>query len=639
MLQLLRGKKSGLFVKIALVLITIGFSFFGIESYFVGRMDTGVAKVGDIEITQDEFRERFNQHRQRLVQMTNGQLDASYFENPEIRQQVLRQMVDEKVLLAANDELGIRVPAQRVRDEILAIPAFQVDGVFNPEQYRMALSSNGLSPLGFEERVRQDIGMRELPTQVGATAVVTEAEVDNYLRLRDQKRDFRFVRLASPAASSTEVGDDEIGAYYKAHTDAFMVPEEVSLHYVELDASSLAIDETPDDSVLKDRYEKEKSRFVTSEQREAAHILVKVEGSGTPDDQRAALAKAQDIEKRIREGGDFAALAKEFSADLGSKNLGGDLGWIDRGTTEEAFESALFALAAKGDVSAPVLGSEGYHIIALSDIRPGKTRTFEEVKPELAKEYTDGERERAYSEKAGRLTDLAYEDPSSLETAAKALGLTVQTTPLFGRQGGTEGITANRAVAQAAFSDAVLVQNTNSDAIDLGGNHVVVVRLAEHKPSTPMPLEQVRDRVRERILAERVQREAKERADKLYAELKSGKALADVATEASATVEEQKGVGREAANLDGRLVEAVFQMVRPQGAAVNQLVELGGDSYALVQLDQVVDGATAGLDEKTREAARTTLQQGVAAATSSEFVEALRRETKVTQSLDKLTDL
>ena len=215
----------------------------------------------------------------------------------------------------------------------------------------------------------------------------------------------------------------------------------------------------------------------------------------------------------------------------------------------------------------------------------------------------------------------------------------MQTTPLFGRQGGTEGITANRAVVQAAFSDEVLVQNTNSGAIDLGGNHLVVVRLPEPKPSTPMALEQVRDRVRERILAERVQREAKERADKLYAELKSGKALADVATEVSAKIEEHKGIGREAANLDGRLVEAVFQMPRPQGAAASQLVDLGSDSYALVQLDQVVDGATAGLDEKTREAARATLQQGVAAATSSEFVEALRRQTKVTESLDKLTDL
>lgn len=309
MLQMLRGKKSGLFVKIALVLITIGFSFFGIESYFVARMDNGVAKVGDIEVTQEEFRERFNQHRQRLVQMTNGQIDASYFENPEIREQVLKQLVDEKLLLAANEEFGIIVAPQRVRAEILAIPAFQVDGVFNAEQYRMALQSNGLSPLGFEERVRQDLGMRELPTQVGATAVVTAADVDEYLRLRDQQRDFSVVRLDRPAPSNAEVTEEDINAYYAAHSDQFMVPEQVSLQYVELDASALEIDQTPDDSVLKDRYEKEKARFVTSEQREAAHILVKVEGSGSPDDQRAALAKAQAIEKQIRDGGDFAELA------------------------------------------------------------------------------------------------------------------------------------------------------------------------------------------------------------------------------------------------------------------------------------------------------------------------------------------
>jgi peptidyl-prolyl cis-trans isomerase D len=639
MLQMLRGKKSGLFVKIALVLITIGFSFFGIESYFVARMDNGVAKVGDIEVTQEEFRERFNQHRQRLVQMTNGQIDASYFENPEIREQVLKQLVDEKLLLAANEEFGIIVAPQRVRAEILAIPAFQVDGVFNAEQYRMALQSNGLSPLGFEERVRQDLGMRELPTQVGATAVVTAADVDEYLRLRDQQRDFSVVRLDRPAPSNAEVTEEDINAYYAAHSDQFMVPEQVSLQYVELDASALEIDQTPDDSVLKDRYEKEKARFVTSEQREAAHILVKVEGSGSPDDQRAALAKAQAIEKQIRDGGDFAEIAKQNSADLGSRNLGGELGWIERGTTDEAFESALFGLAAKGDVSAPVLGGEGYHIIQLRDLRPGKTRTFEEVRPELAKEYTDGERERAWSEKAGRLTDLAYEDPSSLETAAKELGVAVKTTPLFSREGAADGILANRGVVQAAFSDAVLVQNTNSEVIDLGGNHVVVVRLAEHKPAKPMPLDEVRDRVRESVLGERVEREAKQRAERLFAELAAGKALADVATQAAVEVQQHKGIGRQAAGLDSQLVEAVFRMPHPQGAPVDKLVELGGDSYALVRLEAVKDGAVAGLDEKTREAARNTLQQQFAATASSEFVQALRSEIKVTQSLAKLDEL
>ena len=469
MLQLLRGKKSSLLVKIVLGLIVIGFSFFGIEQYFIANVNTSVAKVGGTEISQQQFSERFNQYVQRMVQMMGPAANVSMFQGPEVRHRVLDQMVDEQVLLEANDKLGLVVPARRVQDEILKIPAFQNDGKFDAEQYRQVLASNGMSPLAFEERVRQDLGIRELPAQIAATSTATDAEVDAYIRLRDQRRDFRYVKLDKPAADTAEVKADDIDAYYKQHQAEFMEPERVALEYVELDASKLDIDQTPDDSVLKERYEKNKTRYISAEQRLASHILVKVGGKGSPDDQKQALAKAQEIEKQLKDGKDFAALAKQESADLGSKNQGGDLGWLDKGTTEEAFETALFALD-KGQVSAPVLGSEGYHIIELRDLRPGKTRSFDEVKPELLKEYADSERERVYSEKAGRLTDLAYQNPSTLEPAAKDLGLTVQKTALFSRAGG-EGIAANPAVAKAAFADSVLVQNNNSDPIDLSPNH------------------------------------------------------------------------------------------------------------------------------------------------------------------------
>jgi peptidyl-prolyl cis-trans isomerase D len=244
-----------------------------------------------------------------------------------------------------------------------------------------------------------------------------------------------------------------------------------------------------------------------------------------------------------------------------------------------------------------------------------------------------------YAEKAGKLTDLTYQDPSSLENAAKDLGLTVQKTPLFSRGGG-EGIAANPAVAKAAFSDSVLVQNNNSDPIDLGANHMVVVRIAEHKASTPVPLADVRDSVRARILAGRASTQAKTRADGLLAELEKGSTLDALATAQKLKLEEQKGIGRDAATLDSALVKGAFSMPRPlTGKVGHKLVDLGGDSYALLQLDNIVDGDVAKLDAKTREAARATLVQGASSAASAEFIAALRKGTKIKLSEDKLQDL
>jgi len=389
--------------------------------------------------------------------------------------------------------------------------------------------------------------------------------------------------------------------------------------------------------VLKDRYEKEKARFVSAEQREASHILVKVGGKGTPDDQKAALAKAQDIETQLKDGKDFAALAKQYSDDLGSKNQGGDLGWLDKGVTEEAFENALFALE-KGKVSEPVLGSEGYHIIELRDVRPGKTRAFEEVKPELLKAYQTTERDRLYSEKAGKLTDLAYQDPSSLEGISKDLGLPVEKAGPFARMGGA-GIAANPAVAKAAFSDSVLVQKNNSDAIELGPNHIVVLRDGEHLPATPKPLAEVQDDVRARIVAERLAKQARTHADTLFADLDKGTTLDAIASANGLKVEDEKGIGRDAATLDSAIVKAAFSTPRGKdGKPSHKLVPLGGDTYALIELTGVTDGNPASLDAKTREAARNTLQQSATMAVMDEFVASLRKNANVKRFENRLSD-
>ncbi len=635
MLQALRGKKSSIVIKIVLVVITIGFSFWGIESYLFTRVDSSVANVNGTEISQDQFRQRFDETRQRLMQQSNGQLDASFFERPEMKKQVLDQLVNERVLLEANKELGITVTDDRIKREILAVPAFQKDGKFDPDTYKMLLQAQQMSPRSFEERVREDLAVRELPQQVGSAVLVTDAELDSYLRLKDQRRDFRYVKLDKPAPDTAPVSDDAIQAYYKEHVAEFTTPERVALDYLELDGSKLEVNATPDDAVLKERYEKEKSRFVSAEQRLASHILVKVGGKGSPDDQKAALAKAEGIAKEAKAGKDFAALAKQDSDDLGSRNQGGDLGWLEKGQTDEAFENALFAMN-KGDISDPVLTSDGYSIIDLRDIRAGKTRSFEDVKPELAKEYAATEKDRAYTDKAGRLTDLTYQDPSSLDSAAKDLGLTVQKTELFARNGGA-GIAENPKVVKAAFSDTVLVQNNNSDPIEIGPNHIVVVRIAEHKPATPMPLEGVKELVRARVEAERGSKQAREHADKLFADLGNGEPLEKIAEAAKAKVETQQGIAREAVNVDSAIVAAAFSLPRPTADKPSrQRVALGGDAYALLQLDSVTDGDPSKLDAKTREAARNTLGQAIATTAAREFIDALRGQAKIRTSTEKL---
>jgi peptidyl-prolyl cis-trans isomerase D len=636
MLQTLHDRFSGIAAKILLGVVVIVFGgFFGIEQYMNPKSQTFVAKVDGKEISQDQFREAYNRYRSQIQQAYGAQFDAATFDTPERKRQVLDQLINEQLLNAANEKLGVMVPVTQVRDAIQNIPAFQTDGKFDRKLYNMRVQGAGMTERSFEENVIKDLAKNQLPAGLTQISIVTNAEVDSFLKLREQTRDFGYIKLEKPTADAIKVADADIEKYYKDHGAEFMTPEKVSLSYVELDAAKMKSDATPDEAVLKQRYEEQKAKFTAPEQRQASHILVKVEKNANAEAQKAALEKAKAIEAELKGGKDFAALAKEKSDDLGSKAQGGDLGWLEKGLFDPAFEAALWAMK-KGDVSAPVLSPEGYHLIELRDVREGKVKSFEEVKAELTKQYLDTENSRRYSDLAGNLVDTLGNNPS-LADAAKTYNLPLQKTALFTRAGG-EGIAANPAVVKAAFAPGVLVEGGTSDSISLAPNHVVFVHLDQHETPVQKPLDQVREEIRGKLVTEQLAKQAKEQADTLYARLQKGETLDQIAAVAKAKVEQEKDIGRNAANLDGKLVAEVFKLARPAAAdkPTTAEVALANDAYALVALTAVKDADTSKLDAKTKEAARNQLAQSYSNDAVRGFVEALRKAADVKIAEDRL---
>jgi len=310
MQRTLHERFSGPFVKIILGVIGVVFGgFFGIQGYFNTRVETFVAKVDGHEISQQEFRERFDQIRSMYQRRAGAQFNAAMFDTPESKRGVLDQMVNEQLILDADEKLGASLTAKRVKDEISSYPAFQVDGKFDKGQYKSVLANQRRTPAQFEEIVRRDLELRDLVGQLEQATVVTDSDVDAYLRLRDQTRDFRFLKLDKPVAD-IKIADTDIDAYFKDHGNEFMTPEKVSLEYLELDAAKMQIAEKPDDALLKQRYEEQSKRFVTDEQRLASHILVNVDKNADAAAQKAALEKAQGIAKDAKSGKDFGVLAK-----------------------------------------------------------------------------------------------------------------------------------------------------------------------------------------------------------------------------------------------------------------------------------------------------------------------------------------
>ncbi len=650
MLQKLRDKTSGWIVTVILGLLMIPFLFVIDSSYLGGVGAQNVAKVAapptwwrsapswwpmsflwqHHEISSQDFRVRFEQARQQARQEQGENFDPREFESTENKLAVLDQMIDEQVVRLAGEQSGIVIGDNAVREYIAAIPAFiGPDGKFNDNQYRLALAGGNppRTPTQFEALVRESIQQSVIPSALQVSGFATAAEAERLLKLLGETRDVELAALPELPADTAEVTDAQIKQWYDSHTKDFRQPETVTLEYVEINGANVPAAAPADEAALRKRYEEEKARFATPEQRLASHILIAADGSD-PAKLKAAEEKATRLAADARKpGADFAALAKANSEDPGSKEHGGDLGWVERGAMVKPFEDALFNMQA-GEVTGPVKTDFGYHVLLLREKKGGEGRPFEDVRDQLAAEALKADNERAFTDLSGRLVDLVYKNPTSLEGPAKDMGLPVQTLGPFTRTTAS-GIAANPAVLRAAFSDVLTQDGTVSDPIELAPNHNVMIRVTEHSPEQAMPLAKARDQVIAAIRGERVRVASEKAADAVLAKLKAGQTLQALTVSDKLQVTPLPGLPRTQPVPTPEINRAVFSTALPaDGKPSYGKVAMQG-RYLVFAVNKVTPGNLAEIQPEQKKAFTDQLNQIDGMAAAKAYIDAMRKHYKV----------
>ena len=655
MLQKLRDKTSGWIATVILGLLIIPFAFFGMESYLSQRVDTYAARIAQppswwtsapqvwplsllwktSDIDSNEFRQRFETARMRARDEQGDAFDAKAFESMENKRSILDQMIDEQVMRMTAERDNIIISDGEVRAEIQTVPDFQVDGKFNADRYQMLLAAQSppLTPREFEQRIRDGLQYGLIPSRLAVSAFTTDREVDRVMRLLGEQRDVSFVAMPSVPADTAPVTAAHIKSWYETHAGSYRRPETVRLEYVEVDGSKLPVP-VIDEALLRKRYEEQAAKYSTAEQRSVAHILVQVAADASEADKKAAEARANKLAAEARApGADFAALAKANSDDAGSKEMGGDIGMISKGSLPGPFEDAAFAMQA-GEVRGPVKSDFGWHVIKVNEVRAGNQQPFETVRAQLQAELEQTEHERAYNELTGKLVDAVYKNPNSLEPAAKALGLVVQSTPAFSRGGGS-GIAADQKVLRAAFSETMIQDGTASDPIELAPNRSVMIRVIEHEPEATLPLASVSDAVVAAIRADRQRKAAETAADTLVKAAKV-KGLAVAASEAKLATAEMNGIERGSPMPSPRAVEAFFATPRPGNNLIPvDKVELGGQ-YLVYAIRAVRDGDLGKVTAEQRKQLQDQLAQVAGGNAQKAYVKSARAEYEIKIAEDRL---
>lgn len=590
MLQQIHDRAKGWFAWAIIILISIPFALWGIQSYLDVGGEPIAAQVNGQKISERELDQQVQTARIQLRERLGAAYDPAQFDDKRLRQEVLDDMIQEAVLVDVSRRMGLRVSDQELRAQIMNEPAFQADGRFDKAAYEQAVQYQGLSTAMFEEQLRQRIVGAQLRMAVAGSELVTKVERDQYQRLTGQQRELAWLRIPVARFQGEEPIDDQaITAYYDANPARFQVPEQVKLDYLILDVAGLADQTVVSDEEVRRAYDADQARFGQPERRKVRHILLSLPKDADEATAQAVLAETEGVRKRILDGEAFEAVAKAVSKDPGSASQGGSLGEIEKGIMDPAFDQAAFTLPV-GDISLPVRSSFGYHLIQVEAITPAAVKPFDEVRQQLRGDLAKQKAESLFYDLSERLANVVFESADSLEPAAKEFGLEIKHSDWIGRQGG-EGILGHPKVTAAAFSEEVLTERRNSDLLEPEKDvlQTVVLRVVDHHESSTKPLSEVRDEIISELRKERAQKAAAAAAAAGADQLRGGAEWKVVAGEDK--VEEAGLVTRNDPKVPAAVRTAAFTLpVPPAGRASVGTATLDNGDEAILRVTKVEDG-------------------------------------------------
>ncbi len=606
MLERIQQSMQGPIMKVVLFIIIIFFIFAG---YFTGTLFSGnpdkVAEVEGAEITNAQIQQRVDNVRRQM----GDQFDQQYATEASqqlLRQQIKEQLISEQVLRVNLTKAGLTASDEQIKAWAREFPAFQIGGVYSADQAKMILAQQGWSEERFRQFARQQIAQEQLEQGVGASNFALSYEVEAYYQLQEQTRDVGYVRVAREAfVDSVDVSDSEVKEYYEQNQTQFEQPEMVNLRYVRLSLAELSQDliaEVSDEQITS-YYEQNKASYQDPAEVLVAHILI----DSSIDD---AQTKAESLLGDIKQGADFAELAKEYSSDTFSGENGGQLDWVDAVPTSDdnpsgtgwvpEFEAAALALENVGDVTDVVETQFGYHIIKLVDKKEADVSPLENVQDEIREQLALEQAQKTFFEKQAILNEKLFEYGDDLENFAEQVELEIQETGLFSENSAT-GIAANPVFLEKAFSASTLESTEVSDMIELGQDDIVYLTVKDYQPAQVQPLEEVKEAVVETLKEEKIADATKAYAEQVLAELEAGGSVEDLLASKEFTWTESEALKARGSSLQFDLSNAIFALQPPQEGKVVRAVEpLFNGDFAVIEVQAVHYPDVSTMDEATR---------------------------------------
>ena len=609
-------------------ILIIPFAFWGINYYFEQSGGVVAIEVNGAEITLADFQRAYQDMRQQWQSMSGAPVTEEA--EPLIKQRVTDDLVQVELLQQAGREAGLQVGDGDAWETILQIAVFNDDNGFNMMMFEVAASQSGFTPAGFLEQIKQDMAVEQLRTGLLATDFVTQPEVAGYSGILHQTRDFAYALLSSDTLKeSITITDEQVQAYYEQE-GRFMEPERVRIDYLVLSRARVAEEVYLEEGELEDWFADNRQNYEVEETRKVKQILVKLPEEPTEELRELMKAKADELYELVKQDEDWESLVVNQTGQYKDAVEFSEFGFLSKGAMEAEVDEVVFAMEA-GEISEPIVSKLGFHIMTVDEIQGGAQADLQSIRAEVEQDLREEKADQQLYELTDRLAALTYENPDTLEVAAEEMGLEVQTSDYLSREDPGAGIVSEPAVVAAAFSDEALLEENNSELLELDNGRYMVLRVLERLESFKTPLVDVREEIVTRLKFEQARDQTREQGETILEQLRQGKSQEELALEFDLDWTRATGLTQDDESINRAVLRTAFRAGTPDaGSPAYDGASMGSGDYAVVIVSAVTMADPEAMDDEQLEAVRGQLLQTQVSAAWEAYNENLRSAADVT---------
>jgi len=626
MFDFVRSHNRILQVVLGIVIIPT-FGFVGLQSYMQSNESAeALASVDGRDISRAEF----DQQRRKdidQIRARNPQVDLKLLDTPEAQRQSLDTLVRERVMQAAVAHENLQASDERILHEYRSNPQFADLRAMTKEMREAFLAQRGMSGNLLYQTIGQDLARNQALQGVAGSGFIPASSMKTTTDAWFDQREIQWQRFdTKDYAAQVQPTDAQVDAYYKAHAADFFAPEQAKIEYLVLDAAALQSQAKVLPAEVEQYYKDHAKAFSTAEERRASHILINVAPNASPADVAKAKAQADAVLAEVHKNpAGFADIAKKSSQDGGSAAQGGDLDFMRQGAIPGAFSDTLFSMK-DGDISGVVRSDAGFHIIKLTGIRGGGAKPFDEVKGQIEDQLKLAAGQKLFAADAEKFTNTVYEQPDSLDPAAKAFSLIKQTATVTRTPApGAAGVLASPKLLSAVFATDSVKSKHNTEAVEAGPSQLVSARVVEYTPQHTRALADVHDQVVEAVRKDLAIAAAKKDGE---ARVAAAKADAALALPLAATVSRTDRSGA----VPRQVTEAALKTDVSKGPAVVGLA-LPDGSYAVIR---VVKSSARAIDPNEADQAKSVFTNAFEDAEAQAVYDSLKLRYKVKYYDDRI---